>query len=265
MKNKSLIITLIVLLSIIAVLLTLFLIYALTEKNFLFEYSSEINNKNVVFEKNYSINDIEKIDITSEVGEVKILENSEDNIKVTIYGKSSKDLKNITFSDDNGILELKVLEEKNNFINFGFHTKDIVVYAPKDAFKEITIKNDLGDVEIEDFENATIDIEQDCGEVEIGTVENATIKSSYGDVKINSILNKCDIDSNCGDVKIDNLQINENSSIKNDLGDIKIEKVNDIFMDAKTDLGDVKINSNNRYAEITLILQNDCGDIKVNN
>ncbi len=266
MKNRSLIITLIVLLSIIAILLTIFLIYALTEKDFLFEYTSGINSKNVILEKDYSINEIEKLDITSDAGEVKILESEDDNIKLIVYGKSSKDLNNIkTFENRDKSLNLEVLGERNKFINFGFRSFDIVIYAPKEALKEIKINNDLGDIEIENFEEASISLDQDCGDIDIGKVKNVTIKSSYGDVKIVSISNKCNIDSDCGDIKIDNLQINENSLIKSDLGDVKIEKVNDVYIDAKTDLGDTKVSSNNRHSEITLTIENDCGDIKVNN
>lgn len=264
MKNRALIITLIIILSIIAVLLTILLIYALTSENFIIN-NFEIKSQNVIFEQNYSVNDIEKINITSETGEVKIIENEENTIVVTVYSNSSRDLQNINFSNTDGELKFSVLGERNKLINFGFHLKDIVIKAPKDALKKITINNDFGDIKIDDFQEATINIDQDCGDVDVGTVKNATIKSSYGDIKINSILNKCDIDSDCGDIKIENLQINENSSIKSDLGDVKIQNINDVYVDAKTDLGDIKVNSNNRHSEITLTIENDCGDIKVNN
>ena len=46
-------------------------------------------------------------------------------------------------------------------------------------------------------------------------------------------------------------------------GDINIGQTYVILIDDKTDLGDVKIYQNNRHAEITLKIKNDCGDIKV--
>lgn len=268
MKNKPLIITLIVILSIIAVLLTIFLILAIFGIEFpLFINNnfSGINNKNIIFSQTYDAEDIEKIDVISEAGNVKILESSENNIKVTIHGKNDRNLKNIDFSNKDGVLKFEVRGMSNKIINFGFSTNDIVIYAPNDFIKEIKVKSDYGDVEIGNFENTSIDLDQDCGDIDVEKVKNAIIKSSYGDVKISSILNKCDIDLSCGDVKIQNLQINENSNIKNDLGDIKIEKTNDIYISAKTDLGDEKIENSNRHSEITLILKNSCGDIKVNN
>ena len=66
-------------------------------------------------------------------------------------------------------------------------------------------------------------------------------------------------------IKIDKVQIAEDSYIKSDYGDVRIKETNDIYIDAKTDLGDVKINTNNRHSEITLKIEGDCGDIKVEN
>ncbi len=267
MRNKPLIITLIVLLSIIAILLTVFLVLAIFGVEFPgFANNSFRNiNKNIIFEQNYEPEHIEKIDIFSDAGNVKILETSENSIKVDIYGKSDKNLGDINFSNENGTLKFEIRGMRNKFLNFGFSENDIVIYAPKEIIKEIEIKSSYGDIEIGEFENALVDLKQDCGDIDIGKIQNAIIKSSYGDVKITSLLNKCDIDLSCGDIKIQNLRINEDSIIKNDLGDIKIEKTNDIFIDGNTDLGDEKIENSNRHSEITLTLKNSCGDIKVNN
>ena len=261
MKNKSLIITLITLLSIIVILLTIFLILGISGKF----TNIKTSNRKIILDQTYEPEHVEKIDIVSEVGDVKIFETSENNIKVTIYGKSDKNLKNINISNKDKILKFEILGMSNKIVNFGFSPNDIVIYAPKEVINEIKIKSDYGDVEIGNFENTLIDLEQDCGDIDIETVKNTTIKSSYGDVKIKSILNKCNIDLSCGDVKIKNFKKMKNPKIKNDLGNIKIEQTNDIFIDSKTDLGEAKIENNNRHSEITLTISNSCGDIKVNN
>lgn len=265
MKNRSLIITLIVLLSIIAILLTIFLIFGITGNAFPLFMNSKVNSKNIILSQTYEPEHVEKINIVSEAGDVKIIESSEKIIKVTIYGKNDRSLKDVSFSNKNGILKFEIKGMSNKFINFGFYTSDIVIYAPKEVIKEINVNSNYGNIEIGNFENTLVDLNQDCGDIDVENIKDAIIKSSYGDVKINSILNKCDIDLSCGDVKIQNLQINENSNIKNDLGNIKIDQTNDIFIDAKTDLGDCKIEKSNRHSEVTLTLSNSCGDIKVNN
>ena len=72
------------------------------------------------------------------------------------------------------------------------------------------------------------------------------------------------IDADAGDVKINTLNITQNSNIEINAGDIKINQTNDIYIDAETDLGETKINNNNDKSEITLKIENNLGDIKVN-
>ena len=65
--------------------------------------------------------------------------------------------------------------------------------------------------------------------------------------------------------KIDSLNLKENSSIHNSYGDIKIGSTNEIYINAKTSLGDTKINNNYQKSDVTLTIDNSCGDIRVNN
>lgn len=78
-------------------------------------------------------------------------------------------------------------------------------------------------------------------------------------------MNKCDIEADCGNVKIDTLSIKEDSSIKADLGNVDINNANDIYIDANVDLGSANINKNNRNAEITLKVHCNCGNVTINN
>ena len=103
-----------------------------------------------------------------------------------------------------------------------------------------------------------------CGDIEIGTVNDAKVKNNYGDITIRNINNYMNIEADCGDIEIENVNINKNSYIKNSLGNIEIAHTNDIHIDAKTDLGDTSVNDNYK-ADITLTIKNNCGDIEVNN
>ena len=49
------------------------------------------------------------------------------------------------------------------------------------------------------------------------------------------------------------------------MGDISVGKTNDILIDAKTSLGEVNIRNNNYKSDITLSIDNSCGDITVKN
>ena len=115
------------------------------------------------------------------------------------------------------------------------------------------------------LENASIKIEQNCGDINLGKIKNAEIENDLGTTEIEEVLNSLNIKSNCGDIKIKKLTLQENSKIENDLGDVKIGETNDIFIDAHCDLGDEKIKNNSRQSEVTLKIDVDCGDIKVEN
>ena len=79
---------------------------------------------------------------------------------------------------------------------------------------------------------------------------------------VNNYLN---LTNDSGDIKINNVNLNKNSIIKDEYGDIEINNTNQIYIDAKTDLGDTKINNNFHKSDITLKIENECGDITVNN
>lgn len=261
MKNKGVIIILIVILSILAIGLTAFLYMYLTgrmENSFFIGRFS--NEKNIIFDQIYEEN-ISDLEVKSTAGDITFEKSTDENIRVVVYGKDENDLE-ITLKDDN----LKVeYSEHHAVFNFGVVLKDIIIYIPEKYSNHINIKANYGDIKIIDLENATINIEEDCGDIELGKIKNADIDNSYGNIKIDTVLNKCKIKNDCGDIKINNLQIQEESNIESSLGDVKIGSTNEIYIDAKTDLGDLKINNNNRHSEITLKIKNSCGDIKVEN
>lgn len=262
MKNKGLIIALIVVLTIIIIGLVVILYMSLSGKlNLLNGFKNlGVKSNNVIFDKVYEVDSIDNLEILSSAGDVSFKESTDGNIRVVAYGQNANDLK---VSLDARKLKVDYSGYKNVGISFNFYTNDIIIYIPSDYSKEINIDNDYGDCDIIDLENATININEDCGDIKIGKIKNISIQNDYGDIDIDTILNRCDIKSDCGDIKIDTVQIKENSTIKSDYGDIKIKKINDIYIDAKTDLGDVKVNANNRLSEIILNIEGDCGDIKV--
>ena len=154
---------------------------------------------------------------------------------------------------------------KHPFVFFGIGTikNDIIVYIPSNYRNEIKIKNDYGNCEMINLENATVNIDSDAGNVKLGKIKNATIKCDYGNVEIDEILNKCDIKVDCGNVEIGKISIQENSTIKADLGNVDIGEINDIYIDADVDLGKANINGNNRNSDITLKINCDLGNINV--
>lgn len=293
MKNKGLIITLIVILSIVVILLSCFMIVTLKgSKIFTFNiWQTKINN--MVIDETYN-NEFDVINIEASSGDIEIRPSLDDKINVKMYSENDSSSVNIKKSE----LNIKLNSKKCLGICFNEKGSKIEVYIPKDYDKKIKISSDYGDIDISYLENAIIDIEAKCGDIllqgakeiivnnnygdiEIGEVSMLSVKEDAGDVKvekvshakiinskgdieIGSVLNYVDIKSDCGDVEIDNLVISEDSIIKNDLGDIEIDNTNEIYIDAKTNLGNVNVRKNNRSAKTTLTIKNSCGDIEVN-
>lgn len=262
MKNKGLIITLIVIFSIIVILLAAFLTMCLRGKiNFgngfiNFGYKST----NVIFDEQFLLEDIKNIDIKQDAGDIIFKETTNNYVQVVLYGDNKEDAQ-VEFNSGN----LNIDNTHKKRILFGGSKNDIIIYIPTNYSNEIKIKNDYGKCEIIDLENAIVNIDCDAGDVEIGKIKNATIKCDYGNIEIKEIMNKCDIKADCGNIKIDSMSIKENSTIKADLGNVDINNTNEIYIDTDVDLGKTNINKNNRSAEITLKIKCDCGNVTINN
>lgn len=260
MKSKGLIITMIILLVIILAILITILCLGINGK---ISFMGFIRGKshNLVHDQKYETEKIEKISIKSSAGDIKFEESDDEKIRVVVYAEKEDQIR---VEETGSTLKVESIQ-KSHIFGFNIRLNDIIIYIPKEYEKQIEIDCDLGDIEITSLENASIKIEQNCGDITLGKIKNAEIDNDLGTTKIEEVLNKMNIKSNCGDIKIDKATLKENSSIENDLGDVKIGETNEIFIDAHCDLGSTKIKNSSRQSEVTLKIEVDCGDIKVEN
>lgn len=280
MKKKSNIILLIIL-TFLAIFITTIMIYFLINKdikNSFFKINYN-NKKNLIYNKIYEENDLDKINIDVSTTDIFIKSTEDNKIKLEVFGE--KDDK-VNSKISNNILNISKTSKSDFCIGFCFHNSDeIVLYFPKNLVSNLNINSEYGDILVEDFENINAQIETETGDITFGNLNDAYIETESGDVKIKSlkngeintetgdiivtdVLNKIDIESETGDIKIKNCNIKENSKIEVDTGDVTIIKINDIYIDTKTDTGEVNIKKNNRYSKIEMKIETDSGDIKVN-
>ena len=201
------------------------------------------------------------ISIDTAASSIEIKEADDEKIKLVIYGDDDK----ITVDKTDKTLSVKTNEEKCKFFCFNVMMPKVELYLPKNYHNNIHINNKYGNVNIDAFSKMNLDIKVNAGDAFIKEIKSITAKLNYGDIKIGKINEYLDINNDCGDIKIDSVNIEKDSYIKNDLGSIKVGSTNEIYIEAKTDLGDVQINHNYINADITLEIKNNCGDIKVNN
>lgn len=294
-KNKKLIIFLIILLSVVSVFLIWFMIYIINGNFQLsrFNFWHKVSNE-LVFDKIYD-NTFSKVYVKSDASDIYFKLSDNNNVRVVVYGE--KENTSVVTTND----ELSIITNEKSCIGFCFNSTiaKVEVYLPNNYDKKIEIVNNYGDIQIGDFFNSLIDINEECGDVEviggkeviinnnygniyiskasvakikesagnvkIDNVDYVEVTNNYGDIKIEKINHYLDLNNDCGDIKLGSINLSENSTIKNNLGDIKIGDTNEIYIIASTDLGKVKINNNYNKAEVTLKIENDCGDIKVDN
>lgn len=272
MKNKGLIIGLIIILICLIISLVFFMI-KMMNGSFRFRFGHNVS-KNKILEETYEIMDI---DIESQMADVHIIENTDNNIKVIVYSEQNRTTVNV----ENNKLVIKSNSKRCRGICINTKIDKIELYLPENYMNKVKIKDDSGDIKIGKFDNLVLDVITDAGDIDIDSIKNAKIKvdagdidinkigniiieSDAGDIKIGTVNEQLSITTDAGDIKIDELNITKNSKIKADAGDIKIKSTNDIYIDAKADVGDVKINNSNRKSDIELNIRTDAGDIKVN-
>lgn len=295
MKNKGLIISLIIFLVIVCIMLICFMVSVINGKHvFTKIFVGSKRSNNLVINETYEIN-FEKIKINTDAADVYVKESSDNNIKVLVYGDEDKSKVNVSGRS----LEIDAKQKKCFGFCFNVTKSKVLVYLPKDYKNNIVVDNKYGDVVIDSFLEANVGVSANCGDVlikgaltakvdndygdikvnnakdvnvnasagdiELGKVSDITVKNSCGDIEVFSVLNYMNIEADCGNVEIKNVNINKNSYIKDDFGDIEIGNTNDIYIDAKTDLGEVDVKHNSRMSNVTLKIKNNCGDIEVDN
>lgn len=264
--RKGLIIVLISLLVIIVAGLITFLVLCLNGnidlKNGFLHFGAN-KSENLIYENTYNLDDIQLINVKQNAGDI-IFENiNENNIRVEVYGENESD---VEVSLTNNELYVNYVGNNNRvwIFNFGGTYGDVKIYVPSSYSKQIKINNDAGEVKIKNLENAEADIDCDAGNVEIDRIKNATIKCDAGNVEIDYILNKCNIKVDAGNLRINNVQLAEDSTIKANMGNVKIKNAKDTHIVGHVNLGHCRINENNRNSSVTLRIDADMGNIDVN-
>ncbi len=272
MMNKTTTWVIIGVLGSLAILIILFLFFALFNKNILLFKNYETT---LLVKETYSDRP-ENIQIESVSSNVYIREAIDNQIHVEIYGLQKEQAES-TFNNNT----LFITNKENRFcFGFCFSKKEIYVFLPKDIITNLDIKTISGDVKMDSFSNVYLKGKTTSGDLKIGHIKDAKInttsgnieidsignlegKTTSGDIKSGSISNKLNIESVSGDIKIQDFLMKENSYIKTVSGDVTILNGENMYIEASTTSGDVDTKANDRFAEKTLKIKTTSGDITV--
>lgn len=294
--SKGLKLTLAVLLSIIAVVLTAGLVIIIkSDFKFNFDEISISSNLSTNLIEEKEIDNIKDLDINTSVADIYVEESDRNTIKVELYSNYAEKYE-ITEEDDS----IKVVLEDKKITGFNFFRKlaNVKIYVPKEYSNLIKIDSKAADIKIGNISNANLQIKSDVGDIKvkeinnveitdrvgdikiekvntlvtevktgdtkIGTVNNIKAKTTTGDIKIETVNNSLNLTSKTGDIKIQTANIKEDSKIVSNVGDVKIKKTTGCYIEGKTNVGDTDINNNDRKSDITLKITSSVGDIRVN-
>ena len=244
-RNKGLIITMIVLLSVITLLLFIIMLAVIANSGLNF-YMLTKDLDNTKYSETFEIDPtkVSKIEIESDFGNIELHET--DGEKIIVEGNSSS-VYVLEAELDGNTLEIE-RESKIKSIFFGRGTNlDTVIYLPKDYISNIEIEADYGNVTSDAALNGTFRFHCD-----------------YGNIELDSISGGFDLSANLGNVEIKNAQITSNSTIETDMGNIEISKTNPVKIITDADFGNSSVHGSDDSSQITLTAESNMGTIKIN-
>ena len=262
MKNKSIIMKILVIGSILLTLLLLVVVFSLIKM--LMPKKENIVEKKIIT-KNYTLEEVENIIFDFKKANSNFIITDEEELVIVQNSKEEKFHLNYKEKESN-----IYLEEDSFIINP--QKKKYTVYIPKTYIGKITIINGFGEVNGEDIVN-DLYINNNAGSITLKNSGNIKLKDVSGEISLENIEGILEVESSTGNIKINNMTGNINvESITGDieimnfspLGDSKFENVSGDIILKIVENSVCKIVSTNESGK-TKISDTICADkIKVN-
>lgn len=250
MKNKSIVMKILVFGSIILVLLLLVVISSLIN---IFLPKEKEESKKIIISKNYSLDNVDNISFNFKKANSTFEISDTEELTIVQNHKEEKFYLNYKVKDSNAYFE-----EDSYIINP--QQKNYIIYIPMNYKGKITLINGFGKVEISDIIN-DLYINNNSGKLTINNSKNMRIKDVSGDISLSNIEGNIVAESTTGDIIIDNLTgITNIESITGDIiinkfsivGDSFFENVSgDIILDMEQD-SLCKINASNERGKTSI-------------
>ena len=244
-RNKGLIITMIVLLSVITLLLFIIMLAVIANSGLNF-YMFTKGSDNTKYSESFEFDptEVNRIEIESDFSDIELREGTSEKI---IVGGNSSSVYVLEAKLDGNTLEIE-REAKIKSLFSGRGTNiTTVIYLPKDYISTIEIEADYGNITSKASLNGTF-----------------TFHADYGNIELDSISGGFDLSANLGNIEIKNAQITSNSTIETDMGNIEISKTNPIKIITDVDLGDCSVQGSDDSSPITLTAESNMGNIEIN-
>ncbi len=175
------------------------------------------------FSEEYKITNLNQdIVINSEIANIAIEKTTGEEIVVEIY--SEKDDQIVV--NENNKIEINVSDKKIWGIGymFGYEEPTVRVYIPETYKGNVEVKSNIASIEVSNVELLNLNIESDIGEIILNNVNidsELNIKSNIGSIEVeNTASNTANFESNMGEIKFEALNSN-NITIYSDIGKVE--------------------------------------------
>lgn len=253
--SKKLSIVLIVLLSVLLAFVVGIMIFlfrsGVSNLNFNFgSFSIGVGGTSKTLVDSKEFTEMKKLDVDFDVADVDVVTSDTESIKVELYSDDPGEYE-ITESLDTIKVVLK--EKDNNKFTFNKKTNKIKLYVPMNYAYSFDITGTTGDVNIDDYSDATAKIAIKTGDIKVKQINMAEIQATTGDIEVNSasLLN---INVTTGDIEVGTVRFLD---VTGTTGDIDAKEVDKIKVKVTT--GDIDIYKINEY----LSLEATTGDIDI--
>ena len=209
-----------------------------------FSYDSDISNKEVVKNKEYSLDGIKNI-YTNVTARVEVSYSENDKARVVIY-KNSKDKNDIKIEKESGKLNI-VDEKKIKVISIGFFedmkTPIVKLYIPRKYANDIELKTRAGGIDYKDVKANNLKLTSSAGKITGENIEakNIDIKSSAGSIDIDGFKGKLTSDNSAGSTEIKCNELVGDINIDSSAGSVKlyIPEKSEFTLNAETTAGSI--------------------------
>lgn len=205
MKNNEGKIAILILLAIVVTIVISMLVFIIMNrgKNYKIMLFAFGKKEEMLFQEEYSISEVEDINVIATSSKVKVLEGASDKVKVTVYGAEGEKVKA-------GIQDKKLkVEKENNMLYilafFFYYKEEIMIELPKDYARELQIKTSSGNIEMISLKEANIQAETSSGNITCGDIKNGDLKTTSGGIIVQDSQN-LNAKSTSGNIKTGNIE-----------------------------------------------------------
>lgn len=225
-----------------------------------------ISKKETNVVESYSPDQVEEIVIKTKSASIDIGISLDDEIH--IYEKRKRQYHQVKRENDKLIISDMTNHHRNCFFFCSNKGLEYKIEIPRGYQKNISVIANVADIKIDHIQLNSLLLSNDVGDIEVSNVkvQKLEITSDVGDVSLEHIRALMMIQSNIGDIEVEDWFVTGNSKLQTDTGDIEVELSleNSCQIHASTSGGNVEAGSSHVLGngDYTIDLKSSVGNIE---